>query len=61
MGAASAFQRQTAVEPDPDQPGRYHAVLDAEWNAPVVPQGGVMAAVGRGGEPYQCQRYETKR
>jgi acyl-CoA thioesterase len=45
VGAASAFQRQTAVEPDPEQPGRYHAFLNEEWNAPLVPQGGVMAAV----------------
>jgi acyl-CoA thioesterase len=28
-----------------DQPGRYRVEVDARWNCPVVPQGGVMAAI----------------
>ncbi|HEX6420985.1 MAG TPA: thioesterase family protein [Acidimicrobiales bacterium] len=43
--AASAFARQMALEPDPGGPGRYRVELDPRWNCPVVPQGGVMAAV----------------
>lgn len=41
----SAFARQMAVEPDPARPGRYRVEVDARWNCPVVPQGGVMSAL----------------
>lgn len=44
---AGAFARQMdALAPDPDGPtGRYRAVVDGIWNCPIVPQGGVMAAL----------------
>jgi acyl-CoA thioesterase len=42
---AGAFARQMVVVADPAHPGRYRAEVDARWNCPVVPQGGVMAAL----------------
>jgi acyl-CoA thioesterase len=41
----SAFQRQMAFAPDPAVPGRYTVDVDLRWNCPVVPQGGIMAAL----------------
>ena len=38
------FTRDTAVERV--GPGRYRATLRDEWNTAVIPQGGVVAAVG---------------
>ncbi len=40
------FSKQTAAVRDPGIPGRYHAEISGDWNAPVLPQGGVVAAVG---------------
>lgn len=40
---ASAFARQMAL--DADGPGRYRTRVDPRWNCPVVPQGGMMAAL----------------
>jgi acyl-CoA thioesterase len=44
---AGAFARQmAAIAPGTDgTPGRYRAEVDRGWNCPVVPQGGLMAAV----------------
>lgn len=39
---SSFFQRGTAV--DRRAPGRYEADLSPEWNCPIVPQGGIVAA-----------------
>lgn len=39
------FMDETAVIPHPDQPLRYGAVLSSDWNAPFLPQGGLVAAV----------------
>lgn len=44
-GDAVAFTRQMALVADGQRPGRYRVDVDARWNCPVVPQGGVMAAV----------------
>lgn len=33
------------LTPDPVTPGRFHVGADPGWNCPVVPQGGVMAAL----------------
>ena len=41
----SAFARQMVVAPDGARPGRYHVDVDPRWNCPVVPQGGLMAAL----------------
>ena len=41
----SAFARQMALTPDDERPGRYRVDVDPRWNCPVVPQGGVMAAL----------------
>ena len=41
----TAFAREMAVVPDADRPGRYLVDVDARWNCPVVPQGGMMTAV----------------
>lgn len=43
--ATSAFAWQMELRPDGDRPGRYRVDVDARWNCPVVPQGGVMAAL----------------
>lgn len=43
--AATPFSRQMALTPDGDRPGRYRVDVDARWNCPIVPQGGVMAAL----------------
>jgi acyl-CoA thioesterase len=40
-----AFARQVQLAPDGARPGRYHVEVDARWNCPVVPQGGLMAAL----------------
>lgn len=44
-GNEAAFTRETAVHPDPERPGRWRAELSDGWSAPVLPQGGVAAAV----------------
>lgn len=41
----SQFERDTAVEADPDVPGRYHVELSDQWNAPILPQGGVVTSL----------------
>ena len=41
----SAFGLQTTVEPDPYRAGRYRAVVSDQWNAPVLPHGGVITAL----------------
>ena len=41
----TAFQAQLAVEADDGRPGRYRAVIAAEWNCPLVPHGGLVTAV----------------
>jgi acyl-CoA thioesterase len=38
------FIAETAVTPDPEQPRRYGGVLSTDWNAPFLPQGGIVAA-----------------
>ena len=44
--ATSLADQLAAVVPDPDgTPGRYRVDVGAHWRCPVVPQGGVMAAV----------------
>jgi acyl-CoA thioesterase len=44
MGA-TAFGLQTTVEADPGRAGRYRAVVSDEWNAPVLPHGGIITAL----------------
>lgn len=41
---STAFQRATAVRPDPAVPSRFLADLPATWAAPTVPQGGISLA-----------------
>ena len=41
----TAFSRQMALVPDTERPGRYRVDVDTRWNCPIVPQGGVMAAL----------------
>ncbi|HEY5024371.1 MAG TPA: thioesterase family protein [Acidimicrobiales bacterium] len=41
----SAFGKQTTVERHPRGGGRYGAVVSDEWNAPVLPHGGVVTAL----------------
>jgi acyl-CoA thioesterase len=38
------FASETAIECVSDEPGRYRGRLSADWNAPVFPHGGVVAA-----------------
>lgn len=65
--APGAFARQMdALMPDPEgRPGRYRAVVDDRWNCPIVPQGGVMAALAARaiadevGDPGQALRTLT--
>ncbi len=40
------FSEQTAVVRDHAVPGRYRAEVSGDWNAPILPQGGVVAALG---------------
>lgn len=40
-----AFARQMGLVPDAAHAGRYRVDVDDRWNCPVVPQGGMMAAV----------------
>lgn len=42
----SKFIDETQVTPDPDVAGRFRAEVTAGWNAPVIPQGGIVAALG---------------
>jgi acyl-CoA thioesterase len=41
----TAFDRQTTVDPDPAVPGRYRTVVTDQWNAPVLPHGGMVTAI----------------
>ncbi|HVM40641.1 MAG TPA: thioesterase family protein [Acidimicrobiia bacterium] len=42
---ASQFTLDTGVVADPDTPGRYVAHLSDQWNAPMLPQGGVVTSL----------------
>jgi acyl-CoA thioesterase len=46
-GGASTpfFTRQMQLDVHPDLPGRFCVELDAEWNCPIVPHGGLVTAV----------------
>ena len=46
QSGATPFQLQTAVEPVADAPGRYTVELTDDWNAPVIPHGGVVTSIG---------------
>src|SRR5580658_5397770 len=46
MVTTTAFAQQTAVEAHPERAGRYRAVIGDRWNAPVVPHGGIVTALG---------------
>ncbi len=39
------FTRQTTPVADPDRPGRWTATVTGDWNAPVLPHGGVMTSI----------------
>jgi acyl-CoA thioesterase len=39
------FAKQTALAPDASAAGRYRVDVDARWSCPVLPQGGMMAAI----------------
>lgn len=41
----SLFTQETSVEADGDRPGHYRGELSGDWLAPLVPQGGITAAV----------------
>jgi acyl-CoA thioesterase len=41
----SKFEVDTAVERDPTRPGWYRAELNDDWNAPVLPQGGIVTVL----------------
>lgn len=42
----SKFVDETQVTADPDVVGRYRAEITGSWNAPMLPQGGIVAALG---------------
>ncbi len=42
----SPFTRQTTVDAVPGSPGHYRAELTDQWSAPVLPQGGIVTAIG---------------
>ena len=46
--AVTAFERQMTLAADASTPGRFLVDVDRAWNCPVVPQGGVMAALAAG-------------
>lgn len=39
------FERQLSIDAVADRPGSYRAEVTGEWNAPILPHGGVLAAV----------------
>ena len=41
----TAFGDQTSVQPHPAGGGRYRAVVSDQWNAPLLPQGGIITAL----------------
>jgi acyl-CoA thioesterase len=41
----TAFGHQTSLQPHPEGGGRYRAVVSDQWNAPVLPQGGIITAL----------------
>lgn len=43
--AAPFFSRQMDLVADPDHPGRYLVDIDAGWNCPIVPHGGLVTAL----------------
>jgi acyl-CoA thioesterase len=43
--STSRFHRQLALETVPECPGRYRVEVSDAWNCPIVPHGGVMAAL----------------
>jgi len=56
----SAFERQMRVSPDPDVPGRYQVDVDARWNCPDVPQGGIMAALAASAMAREIDRPDQR-
>lgn len=47
VGQGISFAKQLEMDREPGPPGvgRYRLEVSADWNCPIVPQGGVMAAV----------------
>jgi acyl-CoA thioesterase len=45
LTSESKFVRDTAVAADPARPGWYRAELADDWNAPIVPQGGIVTVL----------------
>ena len=41
----SPFAKQTTLVADGSSPGRYRVEVEPRWNCPIVPQGGIMAAL----------------
>jgi len=44
-GGPTPFERATSVTPVPGRPGSYLAEIGDDWDAPILPQGGVVTAV----------------
>ena len=45
VGQGVSFAKQLEMARDPGRDGRYVVDVSSDWNCPIVPQGGVMAAV----------------
>jgi acyl-CoA thioesterase len=43
--APTPFERATSVVPEPGRPGCYRADIGDDWDAPILPQGGVVTGV----------------
>lgn len=54
--AGVTFAEQMQLDADGARPGRYHVDVSADWNCPVVPQGGMMAALAARAMKLELQR-----
>jgi acyl-CoA thioesterase len=56
----SPFAKQMSLVRDPTAAGRYLVDVDPRWNCPIVPQGGVMAAIAAGAMALELEHPDQR-
>jgi acyl-CoA thioesterase len=59
-GDTVPFARQMELSPDGERAGRYRVDVEERWNCPIVPQGGVMAALAATAMQTELARPEQR-
>ncbi|MBI2169929.1 MAG: thioesterase family protein [Actinobacteria bacterium] len=60
MADVTMFERDTTPEADPAGPGRYRSVMTENWQAPILPHGGIVTAVALRAMEMELARPDQK-